>query len=155
VRPENGIPGPTERPEEDPTMERRLTRRQFCKVTTAAAGIGMVPSELAAAADGAPKEVVHDFTVRSVTRRPWPDGVAKKGGTILVNDSLPGPTIRAREGDTIVVRVRNSLPEGTTIIERSRQSTRRPPRHRIRRSSAGEFRGSRARSRRYSRGGAG
>ena len=34
---------------------------------------------------------------------------------ILVNDSLPGPTIRAREGDTVVVRLRNALREGTTI----------------------------------------
>ena len=101
----------------NPTMESRLTRRQFCKATAVAAGVAVVPAEVevVAAADGARKEVVHDFTVRSVTRRPWPDGVAKKGGMILVNDSLPGPTIRAREGDTIIVRVRNALREGTTI----------------------------------------
>src|SRR5262249_26321868 len=96
-------------------MESRLTRRDFWKVTAAGAGVGLVSAGLGAAADSAPREVVHDFTVRAVTRRPWPDGVAKKGGMILVNDSLPGPTIRAREGDTIVVRVRNTLPEGTTI----------------------------------------
>ena len=97
-------------------MKSRLTRRDFCKLTAAAAGVAMVPpAEFAAAADGAPREVVHDFTVRPVTRTPWPDGAAKRGGMILVNDSLPGPTIRAREGDTVVVRVRNGLPEGTTI----------------------------------------
>src|SRR5512144_104160 len=96
--------------------EKSLTRRSFCKLTAAAAGIAMVPpAEFAAAADGAPREVVHDFIVRPVTRTPWPDGAAKKGGMILVSDSLPGPTIRAREGDTVVVRVRNGLPEGTTI----------------------------------------
>src|SRR5262245_25476911 len=97
------------------TMNSRLTRRGFCTLTAAAA-VALVPSaRCGAAADSVPREVVHNFTVRPVTRTPWPDGVAKKGGMILVNDSLPGPTIRAREGDTIVVRVRNALPEGTTI----------------------------------------
>src|SRR5262249_19784924 len=80
------------------------------------AGVAVVPSgQCQAAADGPPREVVHDFTVRSVTPRTWPDGAAKKGGMILVNGSLPGPTIRAREGDTVVVRLRNGLPEGTSI----------------------------------------
>jgi FtsP/CotA-like multicopper oxidase with cupredoxin domain len=50
-----------------------------------------------------------------VTPPTWPDGAVQKGGMILVNDSLPGPTIRAQEGDTVVVRLRNGLPEGTTI----------------------------------------
>jgi len=101
---------------ENSNMNGRLTRRNFCKLTAAAAGVTLVPSAgFRAAADSAPREVVHDFTVRAVTRTPWPDGVAKKGGMILVNDSLPGPTIRAREGDTIVVRVKNALPEGTSI----------------------------------------
>src|SRR5690606_523315 len=45
----------------------------------------------------------------------WPDGVPKKGGMLLVNDSLPGPLIRANQGDTVVVRVHNRLDEGTTI----------------------------------------
>src|SRR5262245_30996172 len=97
------------------TMNSRLTRRGFCTLTAAAA-VALVPSaRCGAAADSVPREVVHNFTVRPVTRTPWPDGMAKKGGMILVNDSLPGPTIRAREGDTIVVRLRNGLPEGTTI----------------------------------------
>jgi FtsP/CotA-like multicopper oxidase with cupredoxin domain len=96
-------------------MNSRLTRRKFCKLT-AAAGVTMVSSaDVVAAADGAPREVVHDFVVRSVTPATWPDGAVKKGGLILVNNSLPGPTIRAREGDTIVVRLKNGLPEGTTI----------------------------------------
>ena len=97
-------------------MKSRLTRRDFCKLTAAAAGVTMVPSaDFVAAADDAPREVMHDFTVRSVTPKTWPDGAVKKGGMILVNDSLPGPTIRAREGDTVVVRLRNDLSEGTTI----------------------------------------
>jgi FtsP/CotA-like multicopper oxidase with cupredoxin domain len=97
-------------------MKSHLTRREFCKLTAAAAGATMVPSvDFVAAADGTPREVIHDFTVRSVTPKTWPDGAVKKGGMVLVNDSLPGPTIRAQEGDTVVVRLRNGLPEGTTI----------------------------------------
>ena len=95
-------------------MKSRLTRREFCRLT-AAAGVTMVSADVAPAADGPPREVVHDFTVRSVTPKTWPDGVVKKGGMILVNNAVPGPTIRAREGDTIVVRLRNGLREGTTI----------------------------------------
>jgi multicopper oxidase len=97
-------------------MKSYLTRRDFCKLTAAAAGVTMVRSaDFVAAADDAPREVIHDFTVRSVTPKSWPDGAVKKDGMILVNDSLPGPMIRAREGDTIVVRLRNDLAEGTTI----------------------------------------
>ncbi len=95
-------------------MKSRLTRREFCRLT-AAAGVTMVSADVAPAADGPPREVVHDFTVRSVTPKTWPDGVVKKGGMVLVNNAVPGPTIRAREGDTIVVRLRNGLREGTTI----------------------------------------
>jgi FtsP/CotA-like multicopper oxidase with cupredoxin domain len=97
-------------------MNSHLTRRDFCKLTAAAAGVTIVRSaDFVVAADDAPREVVHHFTVRSVTPKTWPDGAVKKGGMILVNDSLPGPTIRARDGDTVVVRLRNDLSEGTTI----------------------------------------
>jgi FtsP/CotA-like multicopper oxidase with cupredoxin domain len=97
-------------------MKSHLTRRDFCKLTAAAAGVSLVRSaDFVAAADDAPREIMHHFTVRSVTPKTWPDGAVKKGGMILVNDSLPGPMIRAREGDAIVVRLRNDLPEGTTI----------------------------------------
>jgi FtsP/CotA-like multicopper oxidase with cupredoxin domain len=95
-------------------MKTRLTRREFGKLTGVVAAVALVPSAGAAPA-AAPREVVHDFTVRAATPKTWPDGAVKKGGMILVNDSLPGPTIRAREGDTVVVRVRNALAEGTTI----------------------------------------
>jgi FtsP/CotA-like multicopper oxidase with cupredoxin domain len=97
-------------------MKRYLTRRNFCKLTAAAAGATMVRSaHFATAGEEVPREVVHRFTVRSVTPNVWPDGAVKNGGMMLVNDSLPGPTIRVREGDTVVVRLRNDLPEPTTI----------------------------------------
>ena len=31
------------------------------------------------------------------------------------NGQIPGPTIEARVGDTVVIRLKNSLPEPTTI----------------------------------------
>ena len=97
-------------------MTSRLTRRDFCKLTAAAAGAAIVRSaDVVAAADDAPRELMHHFTVRSVMPKTWPDGAVKESGMILVNDSLPGPTIRAREGDTVVVRLRNDLSEATTI----------------------------------------
>ena len=97
-------------------MNPDLTRRHFCKLTGGAVGVAMMPcADGVPAVEGAPREVVHDFIVRSVTPRTGPDGAVKKGGMILVNDALPGPTIRAREGDTVVVRLRNALAEGTTI----------------------------------------
>lgn len=42
-----------------------------------------------------------------------PDGFLKK--RILVNGQSPGPLIEANEGDTIVVKVRNLLDQGTSI----------------------------------------
>lgn len=64
--------------------------------------------------------VPHDFTPRTrvfdwdVTYGPSaPDGFAKK--RILVNGQSPGPTIYANEGDTIVVKVKNFLDQGTSI----------------------------------------
>src|SRR5262245_4994456 len=96
-------------------MDSRLTRRAFCKLT-AAAGVSIVSAtDRVIPADAAPREVTYDFTVRSATPKTWPDGAVKKGGMLLVNETLPGPTIRAREGDTIVVRLKNGLREGTTI----------------------------------------
>jgi multicopper oxidase len=97
-------------------MRHYFTRRHFCKLTAAAAGATMVRSaHFAGAAEEAPGEIVHHLTVRSVTPNTWPDGAVKNGGMILVDDSLPGPMIRVREGETVVVRLRNELPEPTTI----------------------------------------
>src|SRR5262245_63452653 len=97
-------------------MNTRLTRRHFCALTGGAAGVAIAPSAgRVPVADAAPREVVHTFTARSATRARGPDGAVKQGGMILINDSLPGPTIRAREGDTVVVRLRNALSEGATI----------------------------------------
>ena len=67
-------------------MKSRLTRRDFCKLNAAACVTMMSSADVVAAAAGAPREVVQDFTVRSVTPKTWPDGVVKKGGMILVNE---------------------------------------------------------------------
>src|SRR5262245_10587880 len=99
------------------TMSTRLTRRNFCALTAGAAGVAMAPAarRRVATAEAASREVVYNWTASSAAPVTGPDGAAKQGGMILINDSLPGPTIRAREGDTVVVRLRNGLSEGTTI----------------------------------------
>lgn len=42
-----------------------------------------------------------------------PDGVSRE--VVLINDEFPGPTIEARSGDTIVVRIYNHLEEGVSF----------------------------------------
>ena len=49
---------------------------------------------------------VENFTVRKLCRDQEITGV---------NESLPGPTIRVREGDTLVVHVFNKSPYDITI----------------------------------------
>jgi hypothetical protein len=60
-------------------MTTRLTRREFGKLAGAAAGAAIAPSaDFVAHAAGAPREVVHHFTARSVTPKTWPDGAVKR-----------------------------------------------------------------------------
>lgn len=90
---------------------RSLTRRSFCRTALAGAAALTVLRVPDLEARG-----VHDFVVQRVTPASWPDGVEKRGGMLLVNGRFPGPTIRAREGDLVTVRVRNGLAdEGTTL----------------------------------------
>ncbi|MBR7551110.1 multicopper oxidase domain-containing protein, partial [Mycobacterium tuberculosis] len=39
----------------------------------------------------------------------------KKSMATLINDSLPAPTLKMREGDTVVIRVHNQMDESTSI----------------------------------------
>jgi iron transport multicopper oxidase len=55
------------------------------------------------------------FTTSVITPSSWPDGHPKVGGIWTVNEQFPGPTIRAKEGETITVRLCNTLPEATTM----------------------------------------
>jgi len=51
------------------------------------------------------KDVIFDFTVSYADR--YPDGVKKQ--VIVINDVFPGPTIRAKIHDTLIVRITNQL----------------------------------------------
>lgn len=39
----------------------------------------------------------------------------KESMATLINDSLPAPTLKMREGDTVVIRVHNQMDESTSI----------------------------------------
>ncbi len=68
-------------------MEGRLTRRDFCKLTAAAGATIVSSAGVVTAANGVPREVVHNFIVRSVTPKTWPDGAVKNGGLIVERDA--------------------------------------------------------------------
>jgi len=59
-----------------------------------------------------PNTFHHDWIITAALRRP--DGVAKR--IYLINDQFPGPTLEARSGDTLIIRVENALEdEGISI----------------------------------------
>lgn len=102
-----------------------MTRRDFLAATAAMtlssealarwapAGVGATrgvtgPSELAIPVDGA-VDLVIERTQMHVAGRPTE-------AAITINGTIPGPTIRMREGQDVVIRVRNRLhDEGTSI----------------------------------------
>lgn len=59
-----------------------------------------------------PKTFHHNWIITAALRRP--DGVAKR--VYLINDQFPGPTLEARSGDLLIIRVENALEdEGLSI----------------------------------------
>ncbi|OCL10556.1 multicopper oxidase [Glonium stellatum] len=59
-----------------------------------------------------PNTFHYNWTVTAGLRRP--DGVTKR--VYLINDQFPGPTLEARSGDTLIIRVENALEdEGLSI----------------------------------------
>ena len=97
--------------------EDHISRRRFLASAAALAGtsalVASAPSVLAVGRTVGGVEV--SFSTGVFSPKTWPDGKAKIGGIWGVNHSLPGPTIRAMEGETITVRLRNTLPEATTM----------------------------------------
>lgn len=87
-----------------------LTRRRFIEglATSGTAALGL---PVAASADDGRSASRFDLTVGelpvNITGRP-------RTATV-VNGTLPGPTLRFREGDTVTVNVRNTLRESTSI----------------------------------------
>ncbi|HYC51748.1 MAG TPA: multicopper oxidase domain-containing protein, partial [Gemmatimonadaceae bacterium] len=58
------------------------------------------------------REVVVDMEAREAA---WEISPGKRVSGWTYNGQVPGPTIEARVGDTVVVRLKNSLAEPTTI----------------------------------------
>ena len=59
-----------------------------------------------------PREVLVDFEAREAA---WEISPGRRVTGWTFNGQVPGPTVEARVGDTIVVRLKNSLSEPTTI----------------------------------------
>jgi CopA family copper-resistance protein len=95
-----------------------LPRRDFIKVATGltvSAGLGMSPHSLFAAVRGAdsaaPEVVEYDLVV---DRRGVQYG-DRSATAPTINDMVPGPLLRLREGQEAVLRVTNMLDEDTSI----------------------------------------
>jgi iron transport multicopper oxidase len=94
-----------------------MSRRTFIVYTAGLAGASALatclPGSTAYGDDTTGVEKVFNTSV--IKPSSWPDGKPKVGGIWAVNGQLPGPTIRAKEGETITVRLCNNLSEPTTI----------------------------------------
>lgn len=90
------------------------TRREFLTIAgrlgVGAAGLGALVSPWRAAAAGTPRAV--QLEVREVT---WELAPGKTIRAMTYNGQVPGPEIRAREGERLRVVVKNALGEPTTV----------------------------------------
>lgn len=101
-----------------PLSGRSLARRQFITGASALAAMTGLPAARRAQADTpfattipADPQSVYDLNIS-----PMPCTIAGKTQTIpAMNGSMPGPTLRWREGDTVTLNVHNHLAEDTSI----------------------------------------
>ncbi len=99
-----------------PRISRRSALSGAAYAGAAAALSGLWPGRVAA---GVPERTVPDELSGSrfdlcVLRAPVPiEG--RRGEAITINGSVPGPLLRWREGDEVVLRVKNELDEDTSI----------------------------------------
>ena len=64
----------------------------------------------------APAAIAAEVTVDLVTKRERLEVSPGRYDTVItLNNSLPGPILRFREGDTVTVNLKNQLPEMTAI----------------------------------------
>jgi len=100
-------------------IDTRYGRRMFVKSVALAGGavsLGLVPAR-AGAQEGARQDPGvlsgRDFDLTVGATRVNVTGRSRTAMT--VNNAMPGPTLRWREGDTVTLRVRNTLEEETSI----------------------------------------
>ncbi|QHI99329.1 copper resistance system multicopper oxidase [Xylophilus rhododendri] len=93
-----------------------LPRRRFVQTLAAAGLAGAAPWSLAATAPrlGSP-EVLRGTEFDLVIEETWVNHTGRPALATTVNGSLPGPTLRWREGETVTIRVHNRLREPTSI----------------------------------------
>jgi CopA family copper-resistance protein len=111
-----GVESKMDMPERDDCLT--LTRRRFLQ--------GVAATGLAALVDGKFNPAVAEMTPNSPTLLTGdhfdlaiePHHVnftGRRAKAIKINGSLPGPTLKWREGDTVTIAVTNHLPAGTSI----------------------------------------
>jgi CopA family copper-resistance protein len=93
-----------------------FTRRRFIEGFAASAAVGSLarPSTAAEADTGGP-QVLRAAEVDLAIGERTANFTGRTRATTVVNGSLPAPTLRWREGDTVTIRVRNELAEPTSI----------------------------------------
>ena len=96
-----------------------LSRRRFVRgiaATGAAASLGLLRSAPAAAAGVRQRQDVLTGTEFDLTIGRTAVNITGRSRTaIALNGSVPGPELRWREGDTVTLRVKNTLDEDTSI----------------------------------------
>lgn len=113
-----------------PDRAGRLSRRSFVRLTAGAAAAAAVGGLPALASCGESQEpgdpAARSPLVRApelaaagavLTAAPGTAGIAEgvSGAAWLFNGALPGPTVRARRGDTARLQLRNQLPDPTIV----------------------------------------
>ncbi len=92
-----------------------FSRRRFLEGIGSTAAIGLIGNRSTAAQAGAPAAALHGTAFElNVSASPVNLTGTPRVAT-LINGSLPAPTLRWREGDTVTVKVRNELDEATSI----------------------------------------
>jgi len=99
-------------------MLRNPSRRSFVKglgAATAMAGLGLWRPLTQAAEGTHPGQVLDGQHFELYIGQTAVNITGRSRTALTINDSLPGPLLRWREGDTVTLRVRNRLAEPTSI----------------------------------------
>ena len=105
--------------------QNKLNRRRFLAGSSALAGVTLLPSfaHSAGQSRAAINSDTNNHTVPVLTGPEFDLYITKQPVVVngkqrmamLINDSLPGPTLHMQEGDNIVIRVHNQMDESTSI----------------------------------------